>query len=74
MKIVQNKDFKKEFPSEMTQIMNDICVFMNYHIVIQFSNNEENKAVKVAKKISKTESFDQIGIDSAGLKYFGVYD
>jgi hypothetical protein len=71
MIVLHNKDFESGFPSEMTQINNDVVTFMDYPFVIQFKPYEEELAVKIAKCIGPC--LDQLGIDRNGNKYFGCY-
>ena len=74
MKIVKNNDFKKEFPPEMIDMMDDVTCFMEYDLAIQYSDDEEDLAVKIAKCLSTCgDSFDQLGKDSNGLRYYGLY-
>lgn len=61
MKIVENKDFKKEFPSSVTEIMTDTICFMNYEVVIQFKEEEWEEAWALLKKLNK--GGDQIARD-----------
>lgn len=69
MKIVKNIDFKKEFPNEVTQIMNDVTVFMNYDIIIQFKEEEWDDAWAKLKELCG--GGDQVARDSQGFIYIG---
>ena len=69
MKIVQNKDFEKEFPSEVTGIMNDVTIFMNYQFMIQFKPEEKELAWNKAKELNGEA--DQVAKDSNGYEYIG---
>lgn len=42
MKIVENKDFEKEFPAQVTRICNDVIVFMNYDFMVRFKPEEKD--------------------------------
>jgi len=69
MKIVENKDFEKEFPSEVTRIMNDVTVFMNYDFMVRFKPSEKEIIWKQIKEL-KVDA-DQIAKDSEGYEYVG---
>lgn len=69
MKIVENKDFEKEFPSEVTQMVNDITVFMNYNVIIQFKEDEWDDAWSKLKELCG--GGDQVARDSQGNIYIG---
>jgi hypothetical protein len=69
MKIVENKDFQKEFPSEVTGIMNDVTIFMNYDIIIQFREEEWDEAWAKLKELKG--GGDQVARDSNGFIYIG---
>lgn len=69
MKIVKNEDFEKEFPSEVTRIMNDVIIFMNYEYMIQFKPEEKEIAWNKVKELKV--DVDQVAKDSKGYEYIG---
>lgn len=69
MKIVENKDFENEFPLEVTQIMNDVVVFMNYSYMIRFKESETEIILKQIKELKI--DIDQVCTDSNGYQYLG---
>ena len=69
MKIVENKDFEKEFPLEVTRIMNDVVIFMNYNYMVRFKEDEKEIIWKQIKEL-KVDA-DQVCIDSEGYQYVG---
>jgi hypothetical protein len=69
MKIVENKYFEKEFPLEVTRIMNDVTVFMNYDFMVRFKPDEKEIIWKQIKEL-KVDA-DQVVIDSEGYEYVG---
>ena len=69
MKIVKNEDFEKEFPSEVTKIMNDVIIFMNYEYMIQFKPEEKEIAWNKVKELKV--DVDQVAKDSKGYEYIG---
>ena len=69
MKIVENKDFEKEFPLEVTRIMNDVVIFMNYNYMVRFKEDEKEIIWKQIKEL-KVDA-DQVCIDLEGYQYLG---
>lgn len=69
MKIVENKDFEKKFPLEVTRIMNDTIVFMNYDFMVRFKSAEKEIIWKQIKEL-KVDA-DQVATDSEGYEYVG---
>ena len=69
MKIVENKDFEKEFPSEVTRIVNDVTVFMDYDFMVRFNPKEKENIWKQVKELKVCA--DQVATDSHGYEYVG---
>ncbi len=69
MEIIENKDFLKIFPLEVTQIKNDTVVFMNYNFMVRFKSNEKTIIWEEIKKL-KVDA-DQVATDKEGYEYVG---
>jgi len=69
MKIVENKDFEKEFTLEVTRIMNDVVVFMNYDFMVRFKDSEKEIIWNQIKELKV--DVDKVCIDSEGYQYVG---